>query len=494
MDKICKYYFQLFIYKYKMKTVEQLKEVFINGALVSEEMMFDLIDVAGNVLVELSYTELADLINNSSLIRGVQYVITDFETIYDMPDYINDANTAKMGSIDTFASGVVEPIIVIAKSTNELFKTAYSTIYTQDVLEYRFDYTTHVNSAPTKGKITYRKDTNREISMPFDWRTAQFKRYYVASTGDNYSIFDDGNNNFSLYPVFGDHQSNQLSQIVYNKDMMGDNGVSYGNQFDMENNVFFSNNVTGIRFTEMFNNNFFNNISYLEINIAYNCKFDFISNTSFGNEIINSNLSSLSDVRFGDFCNNITLSNCTSTTFGNNVSTVNVQYSLNYSIIGDGCSEIYTYESAYVHDIVLGKKNTNITFMESTYNITLGDYNSNVLIGTSSTWNKIGSYNSNINIGTASSYNEINSYCDAITLGVGNTANIISNYVHTIETFNDFRYNTIDIGVTLGSAVNSMFYTDIKTVTLKGGLGATASPHTYLTWFNGATISSVFLS
>ena len=124
---------------------------------------------------EVTYAELAALISGSDLIQGRQYLITDYQTVHTIP-----------GTADT-NTGITEPLIVTAISTNDLEPVAYSTVYKDDIVYYDHVNNSKVNGS-TKGCIYRRIDTLNNSDIPFDWRAVKFRRWQI----DVDTVFDIG--------------------------------------------------------------------------------------------------------------------------------------------------------------------------------------------------------------------------------------------------------------------------------------------------------------
>ena len=124
-----------------------------------------------------SYNELRNLITGSSLSTGSYYLITDFKTCYDQPDYDFAGNAISVGN---YKVADIEPIIVHATSSNTISSVAYQPKYPNDKIQYDWTYSaTEVTNGVAYGRITERIDefNNR---TDYDHRTVLFKRY------DNY--------------------------------------------------------------------------------------------------------------------------------------------------------------------------------------------------------------------------------------------------------------------------------------------------------------------
>lgn len=137
----------------------------------------------------VSYAQLIGLMDNSSLVPGKQYLISDFAARWFMQDNQNPIS----GSEQT---GVAEPIIVTAIAANRLHRQCISTLYSSDVLEYEArpdSFLTVYSPVYTpanpyyvlsgsiisgfKGVITRRIDLVNSVDACFDWRNLTFRRW-----------------------------------------------------------------------------------------------------------------------------------------------------------------------------------------------------------------------------------------------------------------------------------------------------------------------------
>ena len=78
--------------------------------------------ITSNSTVEVTYSELVDKITGETLNTGSFYIVTDFRTCYDQPDF-NSFGSAITG--DNYKEANVEPIVVFAISSNTISTTAY---------------------------------------------------------------------------------------------------------------------------------------------------------------------------------------------------------------------------------------------------------------------------------------------------------------------------------------------------------------------------------
>ncbi len=140
-------------------------------------------------VIDVTYAQLNNLISLQETIDGQYYRITDYQTNYTQPE-----------SGDSL-SGSVEPIIVkaIIEKVNPLLPAtwihkigneAFSEEYPEDIIQYDF-------TVGSKGKIVYRKDTNKNLSAWYDFRGIQFRRWQVGleASGSYSSVID----NLGLY-------------------------------------------------------------------------------------------------------------------------------------------------------------------------------------------------------------------------------------------------------------------------------------------------------
>jgi|LauGreDrversion4_2_1035121.scaffolds.fasta_scaffold04291_7 hypothetical protein len=120
--------------------------------------------------ISKTYAELKALRESSSLVAGQYYKITDFQT-----KWWNQVKYNSTASV-VLTSSIVEPLNVLAISTNKFSVIAYSDLYPQDIIYYDFEavlnygmlYATGIPNF--KGWITRRTDTSTNIDVPLDWR------------------------------------------------------------------------------------------------------------------------------------------------------------------------------------------------------------------------------------------------------------------------------------------------------------------------------------
>ncbi len=172
---------------------------------------------------EETYSGLTVGSSAGGLVVGQYYLITDFQTCYDQPNFDNQGGSITTGNYKT---GTTEPILVLATSTTGFSSTAYSTLYPKDKISYDFTWsTTEVTNSPAKGRITERID-DRNNRADYDFRAVQFIRYQSFFSEDYYvgTVSIDGSGNvtgvgtdfvssFSVGQILGIHSPNNSNLI-----------------------------------------------------------------------------------------------------------------------------------------------------------------------------------------------------------------------------------------------------------------------------------------
>lgn len=131
----------------------------------------------------VTYSELVEKITGETLTQGAFYLITDFRTCYDQPDFDSNRSAIIGGN---YKEADIDPIIVFALSSNTLSTVAYQPSYPKDKIQYDWTFSaTERTNGVAYGRITERIDefNNR---TDYDHRTIQFKRYeYIEMNVSN---------------------------------------------------------------------------------------------------------------------------------------------------------------------------------------------------------------------------------------------------------------------------------------------------------------------
>ena len=116
---------------------------------------------------------------------GSYYLITDFQTCYDQPDFDYNGNPITSGN---YKQGPVEPLMVFATSVNTISSEAHQPSYPKDRILYDWSFSaTEVTNSVAFGRITERVDefNNR---TDYDHRNILFKRYRLYTYRPNYQL------------------------------------------------------------------------------------------------------------------------------------------------------------------------------------------------------------------------------------------------------------------------------------------------------------------
>jgi hypothetical protein len=140
----------------------------------------------GNPYIELTYMEFTNTIQASSLMPGYNYLITDFKTCYNVPDY-DVLGDAKPSSAIEYVDGDIVPILVTAISNQEISTTAYQPTSSYDRIQYDWTWNaTEITGDPAYGRITERIDEYNNRT-DYDHRFIRFIRYQAYNKGTSLS-------------------------------------------------------------------------------------------------------------------------------------------------------------------------------------------------------------------------------------------------------------------------------------------------------------------
>jgi len=419
---------------------------------------------------EGTYIQFVAEANNGVLTPGRFYLMTDFQTCYDQPNYDVNGTPITTGNYKT---GSTEPILLLAISTTGFSPTVYSTLHPQDKISYDITWNiTEVTGGPAKGRITERIDefNNR---ADYDFRSVQFiryvgyfsERYYegkISLTGSTGLVNGTGTTfttDFTVGDIFGVYapgingiasfQYYEISSIVSNVEM-----YVTGRTLADVSNVYYS---AGIRLP--------NYMNPLQCNITGTTNDEFAEYYTFndGNNY-NTYLGNNIDYNIFILSNNVFLSGpYENNTFGGNVVSNTFNDDMNSNIVGPYCQ----------YNIITNDFDGNIIGSYFQYNIIdcdmdsnqIDNYFQNNMLGDADAqdfdFNRIGSYFSynfltfnnndfiNNNIGENFNNNLIDSGFRNNTIVGDFYNNLIRN-----ESFNDnsigdnFRYNIIPVSFT----------------------------------------------
>ena len=383
-----------------------------NDTLIPVEYIGDTYHIAFSSITynEGTYSQFVAEAGNGILTPGRFYLMTDFQTCYDQPNYDSNGIPITTGNYKT---GSTEPILLLAISTTGFSPTVYSTLYPQDKISYDITWNvTEVTGGPAKGRITERVDqfNNR---ADYDFRAVQFIRYVgyfseqyypgkinldattglvsETSTGTTFTLsFTVGDILGVYYPggfgndaPLGCFQYYEITSIVSDIEM-----YVTGRTLTSVNNVYYSN---GMRLP--------NYMSPFQCNITGTTNDEFAEYYTFNNGI-NYNTYLGDNVSYNDFIlsNNVFLSGSyRNNTFGGNVVGNTFNDDMDSNIIGPYCQ----------YNIITNDFDRNIIGSYFQYNIIdcdmesnqIDNYFQNNMLGDADAqdfdFNRIGSYFTN---------------------------------------------------------------------------------------------------
>ena len=460
--------------------------------------------ITSNSTVEVTYSELVDKITGETLNTGSYYIITDFRTCYDQPDYNNVKDPITTGiykSADT-----VSPIVVFATSANTISTDAFQPEFPFDKIKYDYSFNaTEHTSGPAFGRITERID-NFNNRTDYDHRTILFKRYRGYSYNEN----------------------NPLSGLVGISGITGTTGVLYGNTGTTFNsNLFVGDDIaipnlnpeffevisvdsdslaiiSGVTISQTSDSNYYLTsddgiMSYYQPNIRQNQVYEY---TTFGDAIdnetaINNYVGNQANLYVnwgvGDFllANNVFISGeYINNTIGNGSYNNTFNDDCDSNQIGDSFYNNSTNDD-FDGNIIGDYFNNNYITANFNNNRIGSDFNSNTLLGGSFYRNNIGNY-FEYNVWTNGDFqnNEIGNQFNNNNIYDYFYNNDIGNGYNGNESYSEFYRNLIGNGYN-GNTVYSYFYeNNIGHVFYNNTIGTNLTIGTYN--FRGNIINNIF--
>ena len=377
----------------------------------------------GPGVTNVTYSELVSDIGSNSLIQGSYYLITDFKTCYDQPDFDYFGEPITSGN---YKDSPVEPLMVLATSNNTISEEAYQTDYPNDRIRYDWTYsTTEVTGGAAYGRIKERIDewNNR---TDYDHRNILFKRYRLYTCTSEDSLRINGSVDLLFDGTVNGTDTKFTDLSIGDVILITTGGPQYYEISSITDD--FIMGVTGDTISPVTGTSFFRTIevsngssyfSYKRTNVKTN---DYEEYTTFGDALISSYAV---NNYVGDYANNY-LNQGFTFILSNNIF-LEGEYSNNK--LGNFC-----YNNTF------GTDNENNTFGNFCYNNAssndmdenfIGDYFNNNIISTNFTGNSIGNnFNSNLLLGengTSFSNNQIGNYFEENTVYMSFYENYLSN-------------------------------------------------------------------
>ena len=231
-------------------------------------------------LIEVTYAELVNLKNTSSLVKGQNYLLTDYMTTYEQP----------VTGISK-SSDVIEPLIITATDIDKLHNVCKSTLYPQDIVYYEItgDIGNYYGTEGfTKGKIYRRIDTLRNNDIGTDWRHVKYDR-----DGVDKLLFEDYNdcynNVIKTYNLFNSVVGNYFAGNTIGYNFYGN---TIGDNFSINTigNDVYGNTIGDNFYSNTIGNGFISNTIGNDVHgntIGDNFSINTIGNYVYGNTIGN---------------------------------------------------------------------------------------------------------------------------------------------------------------------------------------------------------------
>ena len=447
----------------------------------------------GGGVTNVTYSGLTELIDNSELIIGSQYLITDYQTVhiipnashsphdngnlligiqYTIPALTSGDDFSNVGYVadgvpflatdiiptiwingtnvyDYLYTGNIEPLLVTASSVNTLKPEAYSLLYSEDIIYYNIVNDQTLAPGCAKGYIYRRIDTLQNNDIPFDFREVKFRRWQLNVTNiwDSGTTYNTNNvvtyNNHIFISLINDNTDDVSIINIYN------NTNNHNWDIFLYDNLTFYSYSTNQLSTYKYNIPC-NNSIYIDYNIWSNLNY-YIG--SKNNLIISSQyfqydtLFSLNTVIFGyGFCNNILDQNLSK---NNNIGSYfqynNIESYFQYNIIKDSFAYnnieySFAYnniESNFNNNKIMNNFASNRIKSNFQYNNIGNIFSSNFIESNFNNNNIESNFNNNI-LESNFSYNTIESY-------------FTNNYIES-----NFQYNIIKSNFG-GNTINSYF-------------------------------------
>jgi hypothetical protein len=319
------------------------------GVLDIETRLTDLEVSEGSSLnlKEILYADLRSALMNvgDPLIPGCYYLITDYKTCYDQPNFDYNGSPILTGN---YKQSIVKPIVVLATSAREIAIDAYQPEHPNDKIKYDWQWNvTEVTAGVAYGRITERIDefNNR---TDYDHRYIQFKRYKyyepglnnpyagtvnltaidsttmtVVGTGTNFTSLSNGSK--IVFDYYGNYKVFEVLVITSDTEMVIRGNAIIGNLTDVkiygvsdEGYIsYYQNNVISeiADFQEFYTFNYDQTVAN---NYIGNYLYDYVENDFIlANNVFGGSFNYVNN-RFGDFCyNNSFEDDCTENTVEN---------------------------------------------------------------------------------------------------------------------------------------------------------------------------------
>jgi hypothetical protein len=460
----------------------------VNNGETKKVSVSNLLSVS--IYEEVTHSELYSLLTGATLTPGKHYLITDFKTCYDQPDYDNNGSTIETGN---YKEGNVAPILVLATDVDKISEHAYQPEYSGDTIQYDPYFTsTEVTAGAAFGRITYRID-DKGNAFDYDFREVLFKRYDAYSAEEIYdgkvSIDSVGvvtgvGTNFTgrtTGEVIGIVNANSAYGVNFYQIVSIDSETSMtvtGRTIYSVNDTFYTDSVTesGMSYKQ---SNIISNTGFTEYNTftSFNSCFNNTCGNRVANTIENEDTFLLSNnvFRDGPYRDNSFGSDFRNNTFNDDCTNNTISGYFYGNVIDNDFDNNTISSDFYDNMIICDFRNNNI--QDDFYNNNLGDndgddFDNNLIMGSFYGNFYTGDYDFTNNILKSSFYNNIiqSRFGDNVIsnfngnfIGDDFDNNTVGDNFYTNNIYNSFNNNTIGFDFhnnTLGSINYSNSFDD----------------------------------
>jgi hypothetical protein len=434
--------------------------------------------IAGAGAIPITYNNLVNNITASTLTAGTNYIITDFQTCYDQPDFNSFGSSI---TNNNYKQAAIEPIVVFATSANTISSTAYQPKYPNDRIQYDWTFnSTERTQGVAYGRISERIDefNNR---TDYDHRTIQFRRYqyieinfdspyqgtvsvspnsgtemnvngtgtvFTGLTQGQYVGFNNGDQDFRVYEITSISGNTLMVITGLTNVNIGDVQMFPANS--QSDTSYRQNNIT-TAYTEYYTfdyNNFVanNNIGNYANSYAYDENSFILANNVFQGDYRNN--------IFGDMCfNNSFNDDCENNTIGNYFYNNITDDDFDGNVIGNYFRD-NRITSTFRYNRIGENFQSNYIVQNDFYrNNIMNDFRENIISGNDFQNNEIGSqFNNNVirygqfyknDIGNGYNLNEVYSDFFGNLIGNGYNNNNVYSEFYDNQVGENFNSNTI---------------------------------------------------
>jgi len=478
------------------------------SAAVDEDPSFSVTiraEIAAKVFsaVDITYVELINHISASTLVPGQTYKITDYATVYNMPN---------VSPVEVIVCGI-EPIMVTAIHINKLSPIAFSPAFPQDVIYYHVDNDQTAVPGCTKGYISRRIDTLKSNDIGFDYRNVKFRRWQidvtdVDATGavSNYTkgqvIKKTGT--VEIYIKLNDDAAKLFTDTSSWKRFEWDNLQYVSPTIDVWCPIDGSLQVL-IPCSALYTD--YKMFSTVPTISGVESSYDTITNNTIESNTVA--IDKINSVIFGNgfannvigsgFTKNVIGSGFTKNVIGNNFSYSTIGSGFTNNAIGNGFSNntigINFYdnsiENGFNTNTIGSNFNTN-TIGSSSYNNSIGTNFNNNSIGSNFFDNTIGSTFYDNSIGNSFYYNSIGSSFYYNTIESNFSDNTIGNFFYNNSLGSSFTESHIGDYFNTNSIGNGFYFSTIGNYSQYNSIGASFTTNVIGTNFSNNVIGANF--